>query len=195
MQRFGVPGKSLIPFARLDLPKSATVNTSMLVPPRPDGAEVELRLGANIVALPEFDALPNALEGPVLLTVGDDVSTDDIMLAGWRILALRSNVPEIAKFTFTYVDEPLNERAMAFEEDRLDRRGRAQLRSVPQPGTRRARPALSRPLSCAGRELRAHPCSESRELRDRSTRVREPRNALASNGEQAVHHAPPAERP
>ncbi|HEX5923738.1 MAG TPA: hypothetical protein VFY45_07895 [Baekduia sp.] len=110
------PRELRITFPRLCLPKSATVNTSMLVPPRPDGAEVELRLGANIVALPEFDALPDALEGPVLLTVGDDVSTDDILPAGSRILALRSNIPEIAKFTFTYVDETLYDRAMALED-------------------------------------------------------------------------------
>jgi aconitate hydratase len=75
-----------------------------------------LRLGANIVPLPEFDALPDTLEGPVLLTVGDDVSTDEIMPAGSEILALRSNIPEIAKFTFTYVDETLYDRAMAIRD-------------------------------------------------------------------------------
>jgi aconitate hydratase len=110
------PRELAISFPRLDLPKNSTVNTSMLVPPRPDGTEVELRLGANIVPLPEFDALPDTLEGPVLLTVGDDVSTDEIMPAGSRILALRSNIPEIAKFAFTYVDETLYDRAMAIRD-------------------------------------------------------------------------------
>jgi aconitate hydratase len=110
------PRELAISFPRLDLPKNSTVNTSMLVPPRPDGTEVELRLGANIVPLPEFDALPDTLEGPVLLTVGDDVSTDEIMPAGSKILALRSNIPEIAKFTFTYVDETLYDRAMAIRD-------------------------------------------------------------------------------
>ena len=110
------PRELAISFPRLDLPKNSTVNTSMLVPPRPDGTEVELRLGANIVPLLEFDALPDTLEGPVLLTVGDDVSTDEIMPAGSKILALRSNIPEIAKFTFTYVDETLYDRAMAIRD-------------------------------------------------------------------------------
>jgi aconitate hydratase len=110
------PRELAISFPRLDLPKNSTVNTSMLVPPRVDGTEVELRLGANIVPLPEFDALPDTLEGPVLLTVGDDVSTDEIMPAGSRILALRSNIPEIAKFAFTYVDETLYDRAMAIRD-------------------------------------------------------------------------------
>jgi aconitate hydratase len=110
------PRELAISFPRLDLPKNSTVNTSMLVPPRRDGTEAELRLGANIVPLPKFDALPHTLEGPVLLTVGDDVSTDEIMPAGSKILALRSNIPEIAKFTFTYVDETLYDRAMAIRD-------------------------------------------------------------------------------
>ena len=110
------PRELAISFPHLDLPNHSAVNTSMLVPPRPDSAEVELRLGANIVPLPEFDALPDRLEGPVLLTVGDDVSTDEIMPAGSRILALRSNIPEIARFTFTYVDETLYDRAMAIRD-------------------------------------------------------------------------------
>ena len=110
------PRELAISYPRLDLPKNSTVNTSMLVPPRPVGTEVELRLGANIVSLPKFDALPDTLEGPVLLSVGDDVSTDEIMPAGSKILALRSNIPEIAKFTFTYVDETLYDRAMAIRD-------------------------------------------------------------------------------
>lgn len=110
------PRELTIAYPQLDLPKRSAVNTSMLMRPRPDGAEVELRLGANIVPLPEFDALPDTLEGPVLLTVGDDVSTDEIMPAGSKILALRSNIPEIARFTFTYVDETLYDRAMAIRD-------------------------------------------------------------------------------
>ena len=62
--------------------------------------------------MPEFDALPQNLEGPVLLKGGDDISTDEIMPAGARVLPYRSNIPEISKFVFSPTDERFYERAM-----------------------------------------------------------------------------------
>ena len=44
--------------------------------------------------------------------VGDDISTDEIMPAGSRILPFRSNIPEISKFVFSQVDESYYDRAM-----------------------------------------------------------------------------------
>jgi aconitate hydratase len=72
------------------------------VPPlSPDEARgVELIRGENIVPLPEFDALPDVLELPVLLRVGDNVSTDEIMPAGSKVLPYRSNVPKLSEFVF-----------------------------------------------------------------------------------------------
>jgi aconitate hydratase len=40
----------------------------------------------------------------VLLKVGDDVSTDEIMPAGAQILPLRSNIPAISRFVFSRID-------------------------------------------------------------------------------------------
>jgi aconitate hydratase len=39
------------------------------------------------------------------LKASDNVSTDDIMPAGAKVLPLRSNIPEISKFTLTRLDE------------------------------------------------------------------------------------------
>ncbi|GAB2819200.1 aconitate hydratase [Streptomyces daliensis] len=91
---------------RLELPERASVNTAMLeAPPAPDeAAAVELERGPNVSALPELDALPGTLEGPVLLKAGDNVSTDDISPAGARALPYRSNIPKLAEFTFTRID-------------------------------------------------------------------------------------------
>jgi aconitase A len=47
---------------------------------------------------------------PILLKLGDDVSTDEIMPAGARVLPYRSNIPEIAKFVFTDIDEEYYDR-------------------------------------------------------------------------------------
>jgi aconitate hydratase len=52
------------------------------------------------------------VEGPVLLKLGDDISTDEIMPAGEQVLPYRSNIPEISKFVFARVDETFYDRAM-----------------------------------------------------------------------------------
>lgn len=43
--------------------------------------------------------------------MGDNISTDDIMPAGAKILPLRSNIPEISRFTFERVDADFYRRA------------------------------------------------------------------------------------
>ena len=97
----------------LDLPDVASVNTGMLEAPPPPEEAVGVRLerGPNVSALPELDALPDELEGPVLLKAGDDVSTDDISPAGARALPYRSNIPKLAEFTFTRLDPDYPSRA------------------------------------------------------------------------------------
>lgn len=96
-------------------PERMTINGDMLVKPGDDYKDVSLEKGPNIKELPEFDPLPEALEGQVLLKVQDDISTDEIMPAGTRVLPFRSNIPEISKFVFDHVDESFYERAKANE--------------------------------------------------------------------------------
>ena len=67
--------------------------------------------GPNIRSLPEFDALPDQFEVPVLLKMGDNVSTDEIMPAGARVLPYRSNIHKIAEFCFERIDSGYVERA------------------------------------------------------------------------------------
>ncbi len=100
-------------YPELALPDRASVNTDMLEPPLPgdDAVEQELVKGPNISGLPDFPPLPDDIEAPVLLKVGDDVSTDEISPAGARALPLRSNIPELADFTFTRIDESYPQRA------------------------------------------------------------------------------------
>ena len=97
----------------LDLPTRHSVNTSMLTAPLDpeEAAEVELVKGPNISSLPDFDALPDRLELPVALKVGDNLSTDEISPAGAAALPFRSNVPELAAFTFRPADPSYAERA------------------------------------------------------------------------------------
>jgi aconitate hydratase len=99
-------------YPRFEEPDEIEIITEMLVPPAEDGGSVELEKGPNIEALPEFDPLPEALKGPVLIKVGDDISTDEIMPAGTRVLPFRSNIPEISRFVFEQVDASFYDRAM-----------------------------------------------------------------------------------
>ena len=96
------------------LPAKASVNTAMLVAPlsAEEATEIELVKGDNISSLPDLSPLPDALDLPVLLVMGDDVSTDEISPAGARALPYRSNIPKLADFTFTRVDESYPARAV-----------------------------------------------------------------------------------
>ncbi len=100
-------------YPRFVEPDRVRINTRMLLPPADPGVPVELEKGPNIQPLPVFEGLPEGISGPVLLKVGDDISTDEIMPAGSRVLPFRSNIPEISRFVFSQVDEHFYERALA----------------------------------------------------------------------------------
>jgi aconitate hydratase len=104
-------------YPRFQEPESIRINTEMLVAPLPDGSGVELEKGPNIHSLPDLDPLPDSLEGPVLIKVGDDVSTDEILPAGTRVLPYRSNIPRISRFTFGQIDDRYWERAEEFQQE------------------------------------------------------------------------------
>ncbi|MGH3488486.1 MAG: aconitate hydratase [Actinopolymorphaceae bacterium] len=106
----------------LRLPARASVNLDMLVPPLPPDQALRERLvkGPNISSLPDLAALPDRIEAPVLLKVGDNLSTDEISPAGARALPYRSNIPKLAGFTFSQVDEDYPRKAAEHRD-----RGRA----------------------------------------------------------------------
>jgi predicted aconitate hydratase len=100
-------------YPKTTLPQQVPEDNQLLVGPlAPEKAhEVELAKGPNIASLPELDPLPDELELPVLLKVGDDISTDEIMPAGARVLPFRSNIPRISEFVFEGVDPAYVKRA------------------------------------------------------------------------------------
>jgi len=84
--------------------------------PQEEADNVEVIRGPNIMALPDFEALPDKLQGEVLLKMGDNISTDDIQPAG-IYLPLRSNVKEYAmQATFNQVDTSFGERAVVHRD-------------------------------------------------------------------------------
>jgi aconitate hydratase len=108
-------------YPKLDLPPQSAVNLAMLVAPLPydEAKKIEPVKGSNISSLPELSALPDEIEAPVLLKVGDNISTDEISPAGARALPFRSNIPKLAMFSFTQIDEKYPEKAQQAENGHI----------------------------------------------------------------------------
>ncbi len=77
------------------------VDDSRILEPPKTGKKVKIVRGPNIVKLPKLPELSKDLSLKVLIKVEDNISTDDILPAGAKILPLRSNLPEIEKYTFS----------------------------------------------------------------------------------------------
>lgn len=87
-------------------------DSSIIFPLSPaEARQVEIVTGPNIVPFPDFDPLPDTLEAEVILTVGDNISTDTIMPAGNKVLPYRSNIPAISQFVFEQLDPEFHTRA------------------------------------------------------------------------------------
>jgi aconitate hydratase len=103
------------PYPRLTDLNANMASTALLEAPLPAATarSVELIKGPNVRSLPEFDPLPDTFELPVLLKMGDNVSTDEIMPAGAKVLPYRSNIQKIEDFAFERIDPTYVERARA----------------------------------------------------------------------------------
>jgi len=106
-------------YPRVSEPEQPIIEMSHFAepPPADQAKHVELVKGPNIVTLPRFETLPDALRLHVELKVGDDISTDEILPAGTRALPFRSNIPKISAFAFEGVDPDYHQRAGASDSD------------------------------------------------------------------------------
>ena len=78
--------------------------------------DVEIVRGPNIKPLPVNTPLEDTLFKKVIIKVGDNITTDDIMPAGAKILPYRSNIEKISEFCF------MNQKA-SFHDDCLKNKG------------------------------------------------------------------------
>ncbi len=100
-------------YPRFQEPKQIVINETMLLAPESIQSSAELAKGPNIEPLPEFSILPDTIMAPVLIKVGDDISTDTILPAGAKVLPFRSNIPGISRFVFEQIDPSYQQRALA----------------------------------------------------------------------------------
>jgi aconitate hydratase len=94
-------------------PSSYMINDGMLVVPVEDASGVRVIKGPNIKEVPLKSPLGDSIDAEVLLKLGDNITTDDIMPAGSKILPLRSNIPAISEYVFHGLDATFSERAKA----------------------------------------------------------------------------------
>jgi aconitate hydratase len=96
---------------RIAMPKQFLIDDSLILHPSSKPEEVVIERGPNIKPLPIRGPLEDSMEGSVILKVGDNITTDDILPAGTKVLAFRSNIPAISEYLFQRVDPDFAKRA------------------------------------------------------------------------------------
>ncbi len=112
--------KEGIKWIRVELLERFPYGDEAFIPPllEEEAREVEIYRGPNIKPLPEFDEMPELIEGQVSLIVGDNITTDHIMPAGAKILPLRSNIYAISEYVYHYVDPEFVSRAKKIRDEK-----------------------------------------------------------------------------
>jgi aconitate hydratase len=104
-----------LPYPRISEPDIMPVNPAAFIPPKertPAEPLPELARTENTPAIPLIEPLPERIDVPVVLRVGDNISTDDIIPAG-QVLPFWSNVFATAEHAFETIDDSYPERARA----------------------------------------------------------------------------------
>ena len=97
-------------------PDSFLINDNLLIPPKADTSNVVIVKGPNIKEVPVKAPLGADIKAEVLLKLGNNITTDDIMPAGSKVLPFRSNIPAIAEFVFENIDKTFSSRANEAKE-------------------------------------------------------------------------------
>ncbi len=98
-------------YPNIEEPTKYIINEEGIIPPSKSQEAVRIIRGPNIKPFPNFTSLENELSGKILLKVGDNITTDDIMPAGSQILPLRSNIPAISEYVYSRIDPKFSSRA------------------------------------------------------------------------------------
>jgi aconitate hydratase len=98
---------------KIELPAEFIIDDDLIIPPPENGQGIEISRGPNIKPLPIAQPLAETVNAPVLIKLGDNISTDHILPAGSKILPLRSNIPAISEYVFHYVDPEFPQKAKA----------------------------------------------------------------------------------
>lgn len=111
-----IEGKLTNPLGKVELPaivmpEHFKVNDNAVVPPAPEGEDVEIIRGPNIKPFPLAKPLKATVEGKALIVVEDNITTDHIMPSNAKLLPFRSNIPYLADYCLTPCDPDFPQRA------------------------------------------------------------------------------------
>jgi len=100
---------------KVEMPAQFKIDDSAVITPaEPEEAKsLEVLRGPNIKEFPKSRPLDDEIKAPLILKVGDNITTDHIMPAGAKILPYRSNIPHLSQFCFGVCDKTFPERAKA----------------------------------------------------------------------------------
>src|SRR6056297_153333 len=90
------------------------LDDSMII--KPSSEDVEVVKGPNIGEMPIKEELQNEMNCKIVMKTEDNITTDDIMPAGAKILPLRSNIPKISEYVYSVIDEDFVNRAKKAEK-------------------------------------------------------------------------------
>ena len=96
----------------LVLPQQYDYNENYFIYPAKENYEMDLKMGPNIKPFPLGNILEDELTEKVLLKMGDNITTDDIMPSNAKLLPFRSNIPELSKYCFGTQCDDFYQRAM-----------------------------------------------------------------------------------
>lgn len=90
----------------IELPGVCPIEEHMVLAPLPEGEGEKIGLirGPNIKGLPLKEGLPKKLSGRIIIKLEDNITTDDILPGGTKVLPLRSNIPAISEYVFEKTD-------------------------------------------------------------------------------------------
>lgn len=97
-------------------PEKFLINDNLIIPPKADTKDVKIIKGPNIKEVPVKEPFKKNIEAEVLLKLGNNITTDDIMPAGSKVLPFRSNIPAISEFVFENIDRTFSKRAVEAKE-------------------------------------------------------------------------------
>ena len=97
------------------MPARFFIDDNLILSPPRRTEKVVIERGPNIKPLPLRGPLEDFMEGSVILKVGDNISTDDILPAGAKVLPLRSNIPAISEYLFERIDARFVKRTKQLE--------------------------------------------------------------------------------
>ncbi|MCL4457878.1 MAG: aconitate hydratase [Nitrospirae bacterium] len=93
-------------------PEKFIINDNLIISPKADAKDAKIIKGPNIKDVPVKEPFKKDIEAEVLLKLGANITTDDIMPAGSQVLPFRSNIPAISEFVFRNIDDTFSKRAM-----------------------------------------------------------------------------------